>query len=49
MLIAAVTFKLHAGDTQYVRTSISMGLLVGHITPTLEDPETGPHAVGQLK
>ncbi|MFT0174527.1 DUF2846 domain-containing protein [Paraburkholderia mimosarum] len=44
-----VTFTLHAGDTKYVRTSISMGILVGHITPTLDDPETAPHEIEQLK
>ncbi|QNB14131.1 DUF2846 domain-containing protein [Paraburkholderia bannensis] len=44
-----VTFALHAGDTKYVRTSISMGILVGHITPTLDDPDTAPHEIEQLK
>ncbi|RKP48116.1 DUF2846 domain-containing protein [Trinickia fusca] len=44
-----VKFSLHAGDTKYVRTSVSMGLLVGHITPTLDDPETAPKEVEKLK
>lgn len=35
-----VSFALNAGETKYVRTSVSMGLLVGHITPSLETPET---------
>ncbi|GAB7524006.1 hypothetical protein PBS_29910 [Paraburkholderia sp. 2C] len=44
-----VTFTLHAGDTKYVRTSISMGILVGHITPTLDDPDTAPKELENLK
>ena len=44
-----VTFTLHAGETRYVRTSVSMGLLVGHITPTLDDPETAPKEIETLK
>jgi hypothetical protein len=44
-----IKFTLHAGDTKYVRTSVSMGLLIGHITPTLDDPETAPQEVEQLK
>lgn len=44
-----ITFALRAGDTKYVRTSISMGILVGHITPTLDDPDTAPQEIEQLK
>jgi hypothetical protein len=44
-----ISFTLHAGETKYVRTSISMGLLVGHITPSLDDPETGPKEIESLK
>lgn len=44
-----ITFALRAGDTKYVRTSLSMGLLVGRITPTLDDPETAPQEIEQLK
>ena len=45
----AIKFTLRAGDTKYVRTTVSMGLLVGHITPTLDDPETAPQEIEQLK
>lgn len=44
-----VKFTLHAGDTKYVRTSVSMGLLVGHVTPTLDDPETAQQEIETLK
>ncbi|MGG1946740.1 DUF2846 domain-containing protein [Trinickia sp. NRRL B-1857] len=44
-----VKFALHAGDTKYVQTSVSMGLLVGHVTPTLEDAETAEPEVETLK
>jgi hypothetical protein len=30
-----LTFVLDAGETKYVRTSISLGLFVGHVTPQL--------------
>lgn len=45
----SINFTLHAGDTKYVRTTISMGLLVGHITPTLDDPQTAPKEIEELK
>ena len=44
-----VKFTLHTGETKYVRTSISMGVLVGHVTPTLDDPETAPQELEGLK
>jgi hypothetical protein len=44
-----IKFTLHAGDTKYVRTTVSMGLFIGHITPTLDDPEAGPQDIAQLK
>lgn len=44
-----INFTLRAGDTKYVRTTISMGILVGHITPTLDDPETAPTEIEQLR
>lgn len=34
-----LSFALDAGETKYVRTSVSLGLLVGHIVPELETPE----------
>ncbi|SIT35577.1 Putative lipoprotein (modular protein) [Paraburkholderia ribeironis] len=45
----SVSFTLHAGDTKYVRTSVSMGVLIEHVTPTLDDPDTGAQAIGELK
>jgi len=33
----SLTFTLEAGQTRYVRTRISMGLLVAHVTPSLEE------------
>lgn len=44
-----VKFTLHAGDTKYVRTSVSIGLLVGHVAPTLEDADTAQQEVETLK
>jgi hypothetical protein len=44
-----VSFTLHTGETRYVRTSVEMGLLVGHVTPTLDDPETAPKEIEDLK
>jgi hypothetical protein len=44
-----IKFTLRAGDTKYVRTSISMGFLVGHVAPTLDDPETAPKEIEALK
>ncbi len=37
----AVTFQLAAGETKYIKTSVTPGILVGHVTPTLEFPEQG--------
>ncbi|AIY41530.1 miscellaneous; hypothetical/global homology [Collimonas arenae] len=34
-----LSFALDAGETKYVRTSVSMGLLAGHVNPTLETQE----------
>jgi Protein of unknown function (DUF2846) len=44
-----VSFHLSAGETKYIKTSASMGLLVGHITPTLEFPEQGKSDVESLQ
>jgi len=35
----ALSFSLDAGETKYVRTAVSFGLLAGGITPTLEATE----------
>lgn len=34
-----VSFKLDAGETKYVKTSVGFGLLVGRIIPSLESPD----------
>ncbi|MFC5475044.1 DUF2846 domain-containing protein [Paraherbaspirillum soli] len=34
-----LSFSLEAGETKYVRTSVSFGALVGRVNPTLETPE----------
>lgn len=34
-----VSFKLDAGETKYVKTSVGFGLLVGRIIPSLESAE----------
>ena len=35
----STTFTLAAGETKYLRTAISAGLLVGHVDVTIEDPQ----------
>lgn len=42
------TFTLSAGQELYVKTTISMGVLVGHVTPELVDPAEGLKAVQDL-
>ena len=34
-----LSFALDAGETKYVRTSPSLGLIVGRVVPELETPE----------
>ncbi|PFH12522.1 uncharacterized protein DUF2846 [Collimonas sp. PA-H2] len=34
-----LSFSLDAGETKYVRTAVSFGVLAGRINPTLETPE----------
>lgn len=34
-----LSFKLEAGETKYVKTSVGLGLLVGRIVPTLESAD----------
>lgn len=34
-----VSFKLDAGETKYVKTSVGFGLLVGRVIPTLESAD----------
>jgi hypothetical protein len=45
----AVTFQLAAGETKYIRTTVTPGILVGHVTPTLEFPEQGQSDIGSLR
>ncbi|QAU37523.1 DUF2846 domain-containing protein [Bradyrhizobium guangdongense] len=45
----AVTFQLAAGETKYIKTAVSAGILVGHVTPTLEFPEQGQSDIGRLR
>jgi hypothetical protein len=44
-----VSFALTAGQTRYVRSSVSMGFLVGHVAPMLEDSEEASEEVKDLK
>jgi uncharacterized protein DUF2846 len=44
-----VTFQLAAGESKYIKTSITPGILVAHVTPTLEFPEQGQSDVSHLR
>jgi hypothetical protein len=44
-----VSFHLSGHETKYIKTSVSIGILVGHITPELEFPEQGQSDVRNLK
>lgn len=37
----SIDLTLPAGDTRYVRFDISMGLLIGHVSPSIIDPQQG--------
>jgi hypothetical protein len=45
----AVTFQLAAGETKYIKTTVTPGVLVGHVTPTLEFPEQGQSDISRLR
>ena len=45
----AVTFRLAAGETKYIKTAVTPGILVGHVTPTLEFPEQGQSEISRLR
>jgi len=45
----AVTFQLAAGETKYISTSVTPGILVGRVTPRLEFPEQGQSDIGRLR
>ncbi|MCG3174985.1 MAG: hypothetical protein GMKNLPBB_03319 [Myxococcota bacterium] len=42
-----LTFTLAAGETRYIRTKITMGLMVGHVHPILEDREKAMQILGK--
>lgn len=44
----STSFHLAAGESKYIKTSVSAGLIVGHITPTIEFPEQGASDVRNL-
>jgi hypothetical protein len=44
-----IDFSLQGGQQRYVKTSVSMGLLVGHVTPELIDPDEGSEAIQTLR
>ncbi|QCP55086.1 DUF2846 domain-containing protein [Trinickia violacea] len=44
-----VSFALDAGETKYVRTSVSFGLLVGRIIPSLEGSDAAMKEIEGLK
>lgn len=43
-----ITFDLAAGQTRYVRTAAGLGVLVGHVTPSLVWPETAEAEIQSL-
>jgi hypothetical protein len=45
----AVTFRLAAGETKYIKTAVTPSILVGHVTPTLEFPEQGQSDISRLR
>jgi hypothetical protein len=45
----AVTFQLAAGETKYIKTTVTPGILVGHVTPTLQFPEQGKSDISRLR
>jgi hypothetical protein len=42
------TFQLDAMETRYIRLSISMGFFVGHVSPSLIDPEVAKEEIRGL-
>jgi hypothetical protein len=45
----AVTFQLAAGESKYIKTAVTPGILIGHVTPTLEFPEQGQSDISRLR
>jgi hypothetical protein len=48
-VVNAVTFQLAAGETKYIKTAVTHGILVGRVTPTLELPEQGQSDISRLR
>ena len=46
---STLTFSLAAGETKYVRTIVTPGLIVGHVRPYVETPETATEDMKSLK
>ena len=44
-----MSFRLAAGETKYIKTAVTPGILVGHVTPTLEFPEQGQSDISRLR
>jgi Protein of unknown function (DUF2846) len=42
------SFVLSAGQERYIKTTISMGFMAGHVTPELVDPSEGMAAIQSL-
>jgi hypothetical protein len=43
----SVDMTVAPGQTRYVRFDISMGVLIGHIAPTIVDPEQGAKEIAE--
>ena len=43
-----LSFILEAGETKYVKTSVSLGFMVGRIQPELVNPEQGANEISEL-
>jgi hypothetical protein len=43
-----LSFVLDKGETKYVRTKVSMGVLVGHVTPELVSKDEAQREIGEL-
>ncbi len=43
-----LSLTLEKGQTRYVRLNLSMGFMVGHISPELVEPSTGEREVADL-
>ncbi|QKK11309.1 MAG: hypothetical protein HND59_06615 [Pseudomonadota bacterium] len=43
-----LSFILEAGETKYVKTSVSLGFMVGRIQPEPVNPEQGANEISEL-